>query len=68
MNDALKISTGRSCATDNKAEQCPLNRAFNSGFALDLMLKDVSSAEDLAGELALAPWLKTCRDIFEAAW
>jgi 3-hydroxyisobutyrate dehydrogenase len=68
MNDVLKVSTGRNNATDNKVEQFLLNRAFNSGFALDLLLKDVGTAEDLATELDLdAPWLKTCRDLLDQA-
>jgi 3-hydroxyisobutyrate dehydrogenase len=68
MNDVLKVSTGRNNATDNKAEQYLLNRAFNSGFALDLLLKDVGTAQDLATDLALdAPWLKTCRDLLDQA-
>jgi 3-hydroxyisobutyrate dehydrogenase len=68
MNDILKVSTGRNNATDNKVEQYLLNRAFDSGFALDLLLKDVGTAEDLATDLALdAPWLKTCRDLLDQA-
>jgi 3-hydroxyisobutyrate dehydrogenase len=68
MNDVLKVSTGRNNATDNKVEQYLLNRAFNAGFALDLLLKDVTTAEDLATDLALdAPWLKTCRDLLDQA-
>jgi 3-hydroxyisobutyrate dehydrogenase len=68
MNDVLKVSTGRNNATDNKVEQYLLNRAFDSGFALDLLLKDVGTAEDLATDLDLdAPWLKTCRDLLDQA-
>jgi len=49
-------------------EQYLLNRAFDSGFALDLLLKDVTTAQDLATELALdAPWLKTCRALLDQA-
>ncbi len=68
MNDILKVSTGRNNTTDNKVEQYLLNRAFDSGFALDLLLKDVTTAQDLATELALdAPWLKTCRALLDQA-
>jgi 3-hydroxyisobutyrate dehydrogenase len=68
MNDILKVSTGRNNTTDNKVEQYLLNRAFNSGFALDLLLKDVTTAQDLATDLALdAPWLRTCRDLLDQA-
>ena len=61
MNDVLKASTGRNNTTDNKVERYLLPRAFDSGFALELMRKDVGMAASLAEELGLdAPWLKSC--------
>ena len=67
-NDVFKASTGRNNTTDRKVEQYMLNRAFNSGFALDLMVKDVGTARELARELALeAPWLEACRDLLGEA-
>ena len=67
-NGILKVSTGRNNTTDRKVEPYMLNRAFDSGFALDLLLKDVGIAQGLATELALdAPWLKACEDILDQA-
>ena len=68
LNDVLKASTGRNNTTDRKVEQYMLNRAFDSGFALDLMRKDVGIARGLAGDLALdAPWLQACEDLLDRA-
>ena len=67
-NDVFKAATGRNNTTDRKVEQYMLNRAFDSGFALDLMVKDVGMARDLARELALeAPWLEACRELLGEA-
>ena len=67
-NQVFKASTGRNNTTDRKVEQYMLNRAFDSGFALDLMVKDVGMARDLARELALeAPWLEACRELLGEA-
>jgi 3-hydroxyisobutyrate dehydrogenase len=61
MNQILKVSTGRNNTTDNKVEAYMLSRSFDSGFALELMRKDVGTAEALAEELGLdAPWLGAC--------
>lgn len=46
--DALNASTGRNNSTENKFKQYVLNRAYNSGFALDLMVKDLTLAMDVA--------------------
>ncbi len=68
LNGVLMASTGRNNTTDRKVEQYMLNRAFDSGFALDLMRKDVATARELAGELALdAPWLSRCADLLDQA-
>ncbi len=67
-NGILKASTGRNNTTDRKVEQHMLNRAFDSGFALDLLLKDLEIAQNLARELALdAPWLKACEELLDQA-
>ena len=67
-NDVLKASTGRNNTTDRKVEQYMLNRAFDSGFALDLMRKDVGIARGLAADLRLdAPWLRTCEAVLDEA-
>ena len=68
-NEILKSSTGRNNTTDLKVERYMLSRAFDSGFALDLMRKDVGVARTLAGKLGLdAPWLAACEALLiEAA-
>lgn len=67
-NAVLKSSTGRNNTTDRKVEQFMLNRAFDSGFALGLLRKDVGLARDLAAELDLdAPWLQACEGLLEEA-
>ncbi len=68
LNQVLNVSTGRNNTTDKKVEQFILNRAFDSGFALDLMKKDVGIARDLAAGLDLdAPWLAGCAALLEEA-
>jgi 3-hydroxyisobutyrate dehydrogenase len=68
MNQVLNASTGRNNTTDKKVEQFMLNRAFDSGFALALLHKDVGLAEALATELGLdAPGLGACRALLEQA-
>jgi 3-hydroxyisobutyrate dehydrogenase len=49
MTDLLNRSTGRNDATENKLRQFVLSGHFNSGFAADLMLKDLRIARDLDG-------------------
>jgi 3-hydroxyisobutyrate dehydrogenase len=53
MTKVLNASTGRNNTTENKVERYMLNHAFNSGFALALMDKDVGMANRLAGELGI---------------
>ena len=53
MTKVLNASTGRNNTTENKAERYMLNGAFNSGFALALMDKDVGMANRLAEELGI---------------
>ena len=49
----LNASTGRNNTTENKAERYMLSGAFDSGFALALMNKDVGMARRLAEEIGL---------------
>jgi 3-hydroxyisobutyrate dehydrogenase len=44
VNQVLNASTGRNNTTENKVENFMLNDAFNSGFSLALMRKDVQIA------------------------
>jgi 3-hydroxyisobutyrate dehydrogenase len=53
MVDALNGSTGRSGSTEVKLPKFILNGAFDSGFAYDLMVKDMRIALDLAATLEL---------------
>ncbi len=53
MTKVLNASTGRNNTTENKADRYMLNHAFNSGFALGLMDKDVGMANRLAKELGI---------------
>ncbi len=68
MNDVLKASTGRNNTTDNKVERYLLPRTFDSGFALELMRKDVGMAKGLAENMELdAPWLQACSVLLDEA-
>ncbi len=48
MLDALNASSGMNNSTKNKFPNFVLTRSFDSGFSLDLMVKDLSIALDLA--------------------
>lgn len=50
----LNASTGRNNATENKIAQFVLSGSFASGFALDLMAKDLRAAARLAEDLGVA--------------
>ncbi len=68
MVDVLNASTGRNNSTENKFKQFILSRAFNSGFSLDLMVKDLTTAVDLARETSTpAVFSATCRELWAAA-
>ena len=54
MTEILNASTGRNNTTENKVQRYILNGAFNSGFSLALMDKDVAMARALAAELGVA--------------
>lgn len=53
MVQVLNASTGKNNTTENKAARYMLSHAFNSGFALALMDKDVGMANRLAEELGI---------------
>ena len=55
MNDVLNSSSGRSNTSENKVTQFMLDGSFSSGFALQLMAKDVRIAVDLARSLGQTP-------------
>jgi len=68
MVDILNFSSGKNSATEGKLKQYVLSREFNSGFAMDLMIKDVATALDLAHEMGV-PWMigSTCYEMYQAA-
>lgn len=53
MVEILNASSGKNNTTENKAERYMLSGAFNSGFALALMDKDVGMARRLADEIGV---------------
>ena len=68
MNAILNASTGRNNSTENKIEKYVLSRSFSSGFALDLMVKDLNTAINLARELEVpALFCSACRELCAAA-
>jgi 3-hydroxyisobutyrate dehydrogenase len=68
MNDVLNESTGGSWITLNHVPQRVLSRTFDDPFRLELMLKDVRIAAELAGNLAVPlPFVDQCENMYEAA-
>jgi len=68
MIDVLNASTGRNNSTENKFKQYIISRAFNSGFSLDLMVKDLTTAVELARETGTPiPFSAACREIWATA-
>ncbi|MDP6389988.1 MAG: NAD(P)-dependent oxidoreductase [Alphaproteobacteria bacterium] len=68
MVDVLNFSSGKNSATEGKMNRYILNRAFNSGFSMALMMKDIDTALDLAKEMEVG-WLigGLVRNIYRAA-
>lgn len=60
MVDVLNASSGRNNSTEVKMKPFVLSGAFNSGFGLALMAKDLKIADDLAHHLGLAAPLCGC--------
>lgn len=59
---------GRNNSTENKFKQFILSRKFDSGFSLDLMLKDLSTAVQMARETHTpALFSSLCRELWAAA-
>ncbi|WP_248310328.1 NAD(P)-dependent oxidoreductase [Bosea sp. 117] len=66
--DVLNASTGRNNSTENKFKQYVLNSAYNSGFSLDLMVKDIQLAMEVAEACAAPTELgHSTLEIWEAA-
>jgi 3-hydroxyisobutyrate dehydrogenase len=68
MLDVLNSSSGRNQATEVKMARFVLSRAFDSGFALRLMVKDLRTALDLAHETGTpVPLGASCLEEWTAA-
>jgi 3-hydroxyisobutyrate dehydrogenase len=68
MVEVLNASTGRNNSTDKKFAQFVLSRGFDSGFGLDLMVKDLSIALGVGKETATpTPFSALCRELWAAA-
>jgi 3-hydroxyisobutyrate dehydrogenase len=68
MTDVLNVSTGRNNTTENKVKAFMLNGAFNSGFSLQLMAKDLGTATKLGEELSCPMQLgDKCCEIWQNA-
>ena len=68
MTDVINASTGMNNSTQKKFRQFVLSRGFDSGFSLDLMVKDLSIALELArGGAVPAPFAAQCRELWAAA-
>jgi 3-hydroxyisobutyrate dehydrogenase len=68
MVDVLNASTGMNNSTQKKFKQFVLSRSFNSGFGLDLMIKDLGIALGVAHDGATpAPFSALCRELWAAA-
>ncbi len=68
MVDVLNASTGMNNATQKKLRQFILSRSFDSGFSLDLMVKDLSIATEIGRDGGVAtPFAALCREMWSAA-
>lgn len=65
MTDVLNASSGRSNTSENKAKQFMLSGTFGSGFALQLMNKDLKIAHALAQSVG---YPMTLGDTVTAVW
>jgi 3-hydroxyisobutyrate dehydrogenase-like beta-hydroxyacid dehydrogenase len=57
MIQVFNSGSGKNSATLDKYDKYVLSGAFNQGFALPLMVKDVSLAQDLLHEVGLPAWV-----------
>jgi 3-hydroxyisobutyrate dehydrogenase len=68
MIDVFNASSARSYSTENKFKQFVFSRSFASGFALDLMVKDLATALDLARDTGTpARFGAACKELWAAA-
>jgi 3-hydroxyisobutyrate dehydrogenase len=68
MVDVLNASSGRNNSTERKFKEFVLSRAFDSGFGLDLMAKDLGIARGMAEEAGVeTPFSAECAELWAAA-
>jgi 3-hydroxyisobutyrate dehydrogenase len=68
MVDVLNTATGMNNSTQRKFRQFVLTRQFNSGFGLDLMVKDLSTALEVGRETGTpTPFAALCREMWSSA-
>ena len=68
MVDVLNASTGMTNSSQKKFKQYVLSRKFDSGFSLDLLVKDLSIAMGVGRETATpTPFAALCRDLTAGA-
>lgn len=66
--DTLNSSTGTNNSTQKKFRQFILSRSFNSGFSLELMVKDLAIALDVARDSKVnAPFASLCKEMWSSA-
>lgn len=68
MVDVFNASTGMNNSTKNKLKQFVISRSFASGFSLELMVKDLGLAVDLAHETSTPViFSASCRELWASA-
>lgn len=68
MVDLLNAATGMNNSTQKKFKQFVLSRKFDSGFTLELLVKDLSIALDVGRETATpTPFAALCKELVAAA-
>jgi 3-hydroxyisobutyrate dehydrogenase len=68
MADILNASTGRNNTTEVKLKPFIISKAFNAGFPLKLMAKDVRTADSLGHAVgAPTPFADVCADLWDGA-
>jgi len=68
MVDVLNASTGMNNSTQKKFKQFVLSGKFDSGFGLDLMVKDLSIALGIAHETSTpTPFSALCRELWASS-
>ncbi|MFH5923112.1 NAD(P)-dependent oxidoreductase [Roseomonas xinghualingensis] len=68
MVDVLNASTGMNNSTQKKFRQFVLSRRFDSGFGLDLMVKDLSIALEVGRDNGTpTPFAALCRELWSSA-